>query len=206
MSLNLLLIFAMTEFVLSLTPGPAVLLIVSQGIRNGFKSSIRGALGILTGNAIYFALSALGLGALLLASTALFEAIRWVGAGYLIFTGVRMLFAKAESEPVGVIRFNAPLKLFSQGLLTQLSNPKAIVFFTALLPQFVSPGADVWRQFLILGIISITVEFPVLLIYGWVAEQGTGRVLRSTTPVLPERVAGGFLVGAGLGLAWMRNH
>ncbi|MGQ0549100.1 MAG: LysE family translocator [Armatimonadota bacterium] len=206
MSLNLLLIFAMTELVLSLTPGPAVLLIVSQGIRNGFKSSIRGALGILTGNAIYFALSALGLGALLLASTTLFEAIRWVGAGYLILTGVRMLFLKTESEPVRVIPFDAPLKLFSQGLLTQLSNPKAIVFFTALLPQFISPGANVWRQFLILGIVSITVEFPVLLIYGWVAEQGKGRILRGRTPALPGRVAGGFLVGAGAGLAWMRNH
>lgn len=73
MSLKLLLVFAVTEFVLSLTPGPAVLLVISQGMKTGFKSSLRGALGILTGNAIYFALSACGLGALLIASAHCFK-------------------------------------------------------------------------------------------------------------------------------------
>jgi homoserine/homoserine lactone efflux protein len=75
MSIRLLLIFAITEFLLCLTPGPAVLLVVSQGLKSGFKSSLRGTAGILTGNAIYFALSALGLGALLMSSATLFQII-----------------------------------------------------------------------------------------------------------------------------------
>jgi homoserine/homoserine lactone efflux protein len=89
MSFKLLLVFAMTEFLLSQTPGPAVLLVVSHGMKVGFRPSLRGTLGVLAGNAIYFVLSALGLGALLLASATLFQAIRWLGAAYLVFIGLR---------------------------------------------------------------------------------------------------------------------
>jgi homoserine/homoserine lactone efflux protein len=83
-SLRVLLVFAITESLLCLTPGPAVLLVVSQSVRSGFKSSLRGTAGILTGNALYFALSALGLGALLMSSAGLFQIIKWVGVAYLI--------------------------------------------------------------------------------------------------------------------------
>src|SRR3982750_473538 len=176
MTLKILLIFAVTELLMSMTPGPAVLLVVSQGMRFGFTSSIRGTLGILTGNAIYFALSAAGLGALLVASATLFEIIRWAGVAYLVYVGLRMLISKgdAQAEGDGLTRLQRrrSLKLFSQGLITQLSNPKAIVFFTALLPQFVTPGHHVFQQFLVLGITSISVEFPVLLVYGLIAERG----------------------------------
>jgi homoserine/homoserine lactone efflux protein len=207
MTLKILLIFAVTELLLSMTPGPAVLLVVSQGMRFGFASSIRGTLGILTGNAIYFALSAVGLGALLIASATLFEAIRWVGVAYLIYVGLRMLISKGEAQ-AGVnspVAHRRSLRLFSQGLLTQLSNPKAIAFFTALLPQFVSPGDHVFRQFLVLGITSISVEFPVLLVYGLIAERGINLIPKGRLSALPERVAGAFLIGAGIGLASMRK-
>lgn len=97
MSPRLLLVFALTEFLLCLTPGPAVLLVVSQGVTAGFKPSLRGAAGILTGNAIYFFLSALGLGVLLLASAPLFQIIKWLGIAYLILTGIRMLVSRGEA-------------------------------------------------------------------------------------------------------------
>ena len=96
MSLRLLLVFAITEFLLCLTPGPAVLLVVSQSVRSCFRSSLKGMAGILTGNAIYFALSALGLGALLMSSATLFQIIKWVGAAYLILVGLKMLLAKSS--------------------------------------------------------------------------------------------------------------
>ncbi|MBA3805808.1 MAG: LysE family translocator, partial [Acidobacteria bacterium] len=130
MSIKLLLVFAVTEFLLSLTPGPAVFLVVSQGMKAGFKPSLRGTLGILSGNAIYFALSALGLGALLLASATLFQVIKYVGAAYLIFIGVKMLVSRSETQKAGeqTVTPGRSLRLFSQGLATQLSNPKAIVF------------------------------------------------------------------------------
>ena len=209
MTLKILLIFAVTEFLLSMTPGPAVLLVVSQGMRFGFTSSIRGTLGILTGNAIYFALSAAGLGALLVASANLFEIIRWVGVAYLVYVGLRMLISKPDAQAAEEssirLRRGHSLKLFSQGLITQLSNPKAIVFFTALLPQFVSPGQHVFQQFLVLGITSISVEFPVLLVYGLIADRGVSLIPKGRLSALPDRVAGAFLIGAGIGLASMRK-
>ena len=206
MSLELLFVFAITEFSLSLTPGPAVFLVVSQGMRTGFKPSLKGTLGILSGNTIYFALSAFGLGALLMASATLFQIIKYLGAAYLVVMGIRMMMSKGETF-VGNESATMPqpsLQLFSQGLLTQLSNPKAIVFFTALLPQFVTPGESVFEQFMVLGLVSIAVEFPVLAVYGWVAERG-GRLIPERYISLPNRIAGVFLVGAGVGLASIRK-
>src|SRR6266850_6167127 len=92
MSARVLLVFALTEFFLSLSPGPAVMLVVSQGMKYGAARSVRGTIGILTANAIYFALSAIGLGAILLASARVFTIVTWVGAAYLAYLGVKMLF------------------------------------------------------------------------------------------------------------------
>jgi homoserine/homoserine lactone efflux protein len=97
-----------------------------------------------------------------------------------------------------------PLKLFAQGVLTQLANPKAIAFFTALLPQFIQPGGRVIAQFLLLGVISIAVEFPVLTTYGWLSARGSG-LLPTRFAALQGRIAGGFLIAAGVGLALTRS-
>jgi homoserine/homoserine lactone efflux protein len=208
MSQKLLLGFAVTEFLMSLTPGPAVLLIVSQGMRSGFRSSLRGVAGILTGNTIYFALSAAGLGALLLASATLFQIIKWLGIAYLLLMGIRMLVSKRSAPPSVERTPGSRLTLFSQGLVTQLANPRAIVFFTALLPQFISAGrasagsTGVVRQFVVLGLVSIAVELPVLAAYGWLADRG-GSLIPEKFSSLPERVAGGFLIGAAVRLAWI---
>jgi threonine/homoserine/homoserine lactone efflux protein len=206
-SLRGLLVFAITEFLLCLTPGPAVLLVVSQSVRSGFKSSLRGTAGILTGNALYFALSALGLGALLMSSASLFQVIKWVGVAYLIFIGLKMLLARkslADSNQLQTAQ-KGSMRLFSEGLVTQLSNPKAIVFFSALLPQFVSSAGGVLKQFTVLGIVSLAIEFSVLLSYGWAAERGSRLALKGRFSLLTDRIAGGFLIGAGLGLAATRR-
>ena len=92
-----LVAFALTEFVLSLTPGPAVLLVISQAVTGGFRASARGALGIISGNAFYFGLSALGVGALLVASEPLFQLIRILGALYLVWIGIRLIVGRAHA-------------------------------------------------------------------------------------------------------------
>jgi homoserine/homoserine lactone efflux protein len=204
--LKLILVFALTEFMVSLTPGPAVLLIVSQGVTDGFKSSLRGILGIETGNAIFFVLSALGLGAVLAASANLYQVLKWLGACYLVFIGIRMLITKGDSGAAtsGPARSQRSLRLFSTALITQLANPKAIVFYSAILPQFVSANRGVVTQFLLLGVVSIAVEVPVLMAYSWLAGRG-GRLLPQRLLSLPERVAGVCLIAAGAGLASMRR-
>jgi homoserine/homoserine lactone efflux protein len=206
-SFRLLLLFAITEFLLCLTPGPAVLLVVSQAVKSDFRSSMKGAAGILAGNTIYFVLSALGLGALLISSATLFQIIKWTGAAYLVFTGLRMLLSK---KPLGgldseAVKSKRSVRLFSEGLVTQLSNPKAIVFFSALLPQFVSPDDSMIEQFTVLGIVSVVIEFMVLSSYGWAAETGSRLFLKGEFGLLTDRIAGGFLVCAGLGLAATRR-
>jgi len=197
-----LLLFAATELLLSLTPGPAVLLVVSQGMRRGARISRRGAAGILTGNAIYFALSAAGLGALLLASKRVFDVLQLAGAAYLVLLGAKMLLWPSRAEIGAQAIEDRGTGAFMQGLLTQLANPKAIVFFTALLPQFVDPSQPVAMQFVILGVISILVELPVLLLYGYAADRG--RAIYGKHAPLVERLAGACLIAAGAKLAAMR--
>jgi homoserine/homoserine lactone efflux protein len=196
MTLSGILLFAATEFLLSLTPGPAVLLVISQGMRGGFRTSARAAAGILSGNAIYFAASAAGLGALLIASQRVFVVLEWAGAIYLALLGLKMVFF--PSEP-GVATSVVDRSAFRQGLLTQLANPKAIAFFTALLPQFIDPHQAMPMQFIVLGIVSITVELPVLLFYGYAADRGRERLSRHA--MLVQRLAGACLVVAAARLA-----
>lgn len=204
MTVTALLLFALTEFFLSMSPGPAVFLVVSQGIRGGFRSSIAGTLGILVGNAIYFAISALGVGAVLLTSQTLFLVIKWCGAAYLIFLGAQLLYnsfvatdAPEESSNVVVPK----RRLFRQGLLIQLANPQAILYFVAIVPQFMDVQAAPLPQLLALGFISIFIEFPILLVYGWLAEKGGDVLKRGPYVRWADRFGGLFLIGAGVKLA-----
>lgn len=206
MSFSLLLVFAATEFMLSLTPGPAVLTVVSQGIRHGARLSLRGAFGIIAGNAVYFLISAIGLGVVLVASEFLFNAIKFAGAAYLVFLGARMIIkSSSQAEQAHhVSDSTSSRQLFVQGLTTQLANPKAIIFFTALLPQFIDTNGNVAMQCLVLGVVSIGVELPVLVLYGWMAERGRNVLMNRRYARWIDRAAGMFLVGAGIKLALTR--
>jgi len=189
--------YALTELALSFVPGPAVLFVASQGTLGGARRGTSAALGVVTGNSVYFALSALGLGSLLVASVRVFEVLRLIGVGYLVFLGLRLLFrrnagARTEREPA---RGNS----FARGLLTQLANPKALIFFTVVLPPFVSLGRGATTQFLVLGVTSALVEFPVLTLYAWIA--GRMRHVMSTRTGWRDRIAGSLLVGTGARLA-----
>jgi homoserine/homoserine lactone efflux protein len=204
--MRLLLLFSLTELVLCLTPGPAVMLVVSQGVKNGFPACLRGVAGIMTGNTVYFTLSAMGLGALLVSSATLFQIIKWTGAAYLVFLGLKMLLSgKPLDEAEDAPREKSSARLFRDGLITQLSNPKAIVFFSALLPQFMRPGVSVVEQMAVLGIISLAIEFVVLFGYGWAADRGSRMVLKGRFALLTDRIAGSVLVCAGIGLAATRR-
>jgi len=196
MTLSGILLFAAMEFLLSATPGPAVLLVISQGMRGGFRTAASSAAGILSGNAIYFAASAAGLGALLIASQRVFLILEWVGAGYLALLGLKMVLFPSKPGAATVV---VDRSAFRQGLVTQLANPKAIAFFTALLPQFIDPRQAMPPQFIVLGVVSIVVELPVLLFYGYAADRGRERLSRHAT--LVQRLAGLCLVVAAARLA-----
>jgi len=199
-------LFALTEGVLCLVPGPAVLLVIAQGLAQGGRASILANLGILTGNTIYFALSAAGLGAVLLASYEVFFAIKWIGAAYLVWLGVAAFFGKSSTLSVTAARERPrPLKMLINGVVLQLANPKAILFFTALLPQFIDPAEPLLAQFVILAVTSVVLEFLVLLGYGGLAGRAAVAAQKPELTRWINRVSGSLLVAAGVGLAAIRK-
>ena len=201
MTVETWLLFAITETALCFTPGPAVLLVLSHGLTRGMGASIWANLGILAGNAVYFALSATGLGAVLLASYEVFSAIRWLGAAYLIWLGVSAFLGRSEVIAVKPAVAASAGRTFVNGLVLQVANPKALVFFTALLPQFIDPHGSVVAQVAILGVTSVVIEFFVLLAYGAAAGRLTAVAARPRFQTVANRVAGSMLVAAGVGLA-----
>jgi len=196
-------LFMVTETTLCLTPGPAVLFVVSQALSYGAARSLWANLGILTANALYFALSALGLGAVLMASHRVFLVIKWAGAAYLVFLGVKTFFARDASFASLGATSDAPVgwRLLGRGVILQAANPKSLIFFTALLPQFIDPKGAVGWQILILGVSSVVVEFFVLSGYGVFAGRAATLARQPRYSRLTHRLAGACLVLAGTGVA-----
>jgi threonine/homoserine/homoserine lactone efflux protein len=204
MSIQSWLLFCVTEIVLCFTPGPAVLLVVSLALTRGATAGFKASLGILSANAMYFIISATSIGALLLASWELFTIVKWCGAAYLIWSGARMiLFAKHTAAVDGRGAEAVPSRFGSlaSGFVTQAANPKALVFFTAILPQFINPTGPLGIQLFVLGTSSILIELLVLGIYTGACHQSRGWVRQSQFARPLERAGGALLIGAGAGLA-----
>jgi homoserine/homoserine lactone efflux protein len=176
MSLKTWLLFLVMETALSLSPGPAVFYTVAQGVRGALRRTLPAAAGILTANGIYFALSATSLGAVIAASARFFTIAKWIGAAYLVYLGLKAL--RSANSMHAVALQGSPQKLeeglrgvYLGALTLQLANPKALLFFLALLPQFIDPAIPVVPQMLILAATSMVPEFCILTGYGWIAHR-----------------------------------
>lgn len=198
-------LFAASEILLCLTPGPAVLFVLSSALRAGARKSLASNAGILAANTGYYVISATGVGALLLASYNLFFAVKWIGAAYLVYLGLRAIFGKPALAASEELKETRAARLFGGAFVTQASNPKAIVFFTAFLPQFIDPRFPVAPQVAILGITSVAIEFLVLLGYGLAAGRASALAREPRYAMWTNRAAGTILIGAGAGLAALRR-
>jgi len=204
MTLNVWIAFVVLETVLCFTPGPAVLFVVSTSLARGARAGVAGAWGIVACNTFYFLLSALGVGAVILASNRLFTTLKWLGAAYLVWVGVRMLLARARPErPAEEPTSGDGVAALLRGFVVQAANPKALAFFIALLPQFIDAQASVSEQVAILAITSVLIEICVLAFYARVATRAGAYAGRRWTGWL-TRAAGGLLVAAGARLAIVR--
>jgi homoserine/homoserine lactone efflux protein len=207
MSIETWLLFVATEAVLCVSPGPAVLLVLSVSLTRGWPPGLQASAGILVANLLYFVLSATSLGAILLASWDLFFLIKWLGASYLIWLGVRTFFTPGDAErrtAEAPTLTRTGLGMFLHGVVAQGANPKALVFFTALLPQFVDPSEPLATQILILAVTSVLIEFGVLAGYAVMASRASGLAYRPRVASILRRMGGGLLIGAGVGLATLQ--
>jgi len=197
----------MTEAVLSLTPGPAVLYVLSQAIRRGPAKSVWASWGILSANAAYFVLSATSLGAVIVASYKLFFLIKWLGAAYLVYLGIGSFLGKSSvmSLPEAGADSRSGVRILRDGFFLQGANPKALLFFTAILPQFIDTRHNIAFQILVLGISSIVVEFAILFTYGQLAGRILATARSPRFEKVTNRIAGSLLIGAGVGLARLRR-
>ncbi len=200
MNLHLWLVYTALEIGLCFTPGPAVFTVVSQAVRNGWRRSAYGALGIAAGNLVYFGLSALGLAAFIATSPRVYAVLRWGGIAYLACSAIRLLASRGGALGKVTSAANRPAALFVQGLVTQLANPKALVFFTSILAPFLDPGADwpISAQMAVYAVTTEVSEVPILVLYGFTASRGGALLPAEKVGQWQDRIAGmSLLVVAG---------
>ncbi|PLW74926.1 LysE family translocator [Cohaesibacter celericrescens] len=173
-----LLLFAVTEFFLSLSPGPAVLLIVSLSLNRGIGATIGAIAGILCVNLVYFSLSAVGVGAVIASSPVLGLVLKFIGCGYLAWTAFKIILDVRSKQQNGTALPRGSLPMaqswrqgFFKGFLIQASSIKNIMIFVAIIPQFIDIHAEILPQMIALGIVSVVVEAPVLFAYGFAAYR-----------------------------------
>ena len=200
MALHTWMTFVLVALGVSLVPGPAVVAVVSAALRGGFRASLRTNGGVLLGNAAFVSASALGLGALLVASHPLFLAVKWLGIAYLAYLGVRALLARGQGYAFDDVP-GAGGRAFRLGLTTQLANPKIVLFFGALLPQFVDPARPVALQFAILGATFIVGDGLVFAAYGALAHRARTWLRSARAVRVTSRVSGAAMLGVAARLA-----
>ena len=209
MSLSIWLVFLAASLVTTFSPGPAILLAISNsvafGARRALLSSIGNALGIFLVSSAAMA----GLGVVLHTSAILFGAFKLVGAGYLIYLGVRQWRSKVnifEQQSSVMLLEQTPSKLFRQGLLVAVTNPKSILFFTALFPQFIKPEVSVPEQFFVLTLTFALCAIASHCFYVLLARRMKGWFSNSRRATWFNRVSGGAFVFLGLGVFRLRSN
>lgn len=214
MALTQLLLFVAAGILLNLTPGPDVLYIVSQALRSGARAGLVAALGITAGCFVRIFSAAIGVSALMAASSTAFTLLKWVGAAYLMYVGMRLLRSKTASPVMasdGLVcaaAMAAGLKrIFIQGFWTNALNPKVALFFLAFVPQFIAPGVENKAlAFLLLGLLfnfnALWVNFAWALAASWLAARAS--LVRKGMHWL-DRIAGALFIGLGIKLALTDN-
>lgn len=204
MSIRQFLLYFAAWCLVSLTPGPTVLCCVAQATRFGFRSSLSGIFGVQAASFLLFVCIALGLDSLLAASKIAFNAMRIVGAFYLSYFGVRLTLSTFQPTALPAIQspiaLTAKHGLFVQGLLVQLTNPKALLFVSAWLPQFIDPHRSVPLQIAILTSITILVDSVVLSAYAFLAQRSMKSIRANWWSILLKRFLGAALLCFGLSL------
>ena len=196
-----LLLFAASAAVLVLIPGPNLIYIVTRSVEGGRRAGVASMLGVEAATLVHIAAAAAGLSALLASSAVAFDVVRWAGVAYLVFLGIRALRAREPDAPgPAESTVHGDRRVFAEGMVVNLLNPKVSIFFLAFLPQFIHPDRGAaWTQVLVLGAVFVAIACVLDLLY--VVAAGTlGGRLRGARAT--SRIAGGvYLALAALSAA-----
>ncbi|HSN22539.1 MAG TPA: LysE family translocator, partial [Usitatibacter sp.] len=188
-------LYVAASLALIVTPGQDMLYVVSRSLAQGRLAGVCSALGVSIGILVHTALAALGVGALLHAYPSLFLALRLAGAAYLAWLGVRMLLAAPRRLDDGRAAPLPPLALVRQGIVSNVSNPKIVLFFVAFLPQFVDPASPhATRDLALLGALYAALALPVKAAVGIAAGAFSERLARSRAALAWTSRAGGAVL------------
>jgi len=203
MSLQLYLAFVAACIALALLPGPVVTLVIANGLRQGTRAALTNLLGVQLGLAIMIAVVAVGLTSLMATMGYWFDWVRFAGAAYLVWLGVKLI--RFPVEGVNADEPPAPPRggFFLQGFVVLLSNPKVLVFFGAFIPQFMDMGRDHLSQVALLGVTFMVIAGMTDAIYALLAGRARKFFSARRTRLL-SRISGRFMIGGGIWLALTR--
>lgn len=193
--------YTLAVLVLTASPGPSSLLCMTKGVTSGLRGGAYTALGSLTAITGIMTLSFTGLGVVVASSELVFNVVKWVGAAYLVYLGFKALTSKQENYEQVKLNQEKGSSSFKQhyvsGFIVGASNPKAILFFTALFPQFINPAADMWVQYAVFAATFVVMELSWLLTYAYLGSKSSRWVFGTGKAKLFNRLTGGVFIGAG---------
>jgi len=192
------LAFAAASSVLLVIPGPTVLLVVSYALGQGWRTALPMAIGVALGDFTAMTLSMLGLGALLATSATLFTILKWVGAAYLVYLGIKLWRAGGTLDAAPRTDAVSAARMLGHAWLVTALNPKSITFFVAFLPAFLDPKADFLTQMLVFETTFLVLAFANAFGYALVAARARRAVANPRAIGLVNKVGGSLLVGAGV--------
>jgi threonine/homoserine/homoserine lactone efflux protein len=190
--------FAAASSVLLVIPGPTVLLVVSYALGQGWRTALPMAIGVALGDFTAMTLSMLGLGALLATSATLFTVLKWIGAAYLVYLGIKLWRAGGTLDAAPRTDAVSAAKMLGHAWLVTALNPKSITFFVAFLPAFLDPKADFLTQMLVFETTFLVLAFANAFGYALVASRARRLASDPRAIGVVNKVGGGLLVGAGV--------
>lgn len=206
MSFEHWLAFAAASAVLVAIPGPTVLLVISYALGHGRRSALATVGGVALGDFTAMTASMLGLGVLLMATASLFTILKWVGAAYLIYLGIKLWRAPVAAGGIALTEATTrPWRIFLHAYAVTALNPKSIIFFVAFLPQFIDQHAPIMPQMLIFMATFLVLATINAAVYGLMASAARRTIRRPMMQRLVNRIGGSLLIAAGLfTLSWRR--
>lgn len=197
--------FAAATAILLVIPGPTILLVISYALGQGWRTAFPVAVGVALGDFTAMTLAMLGVGALLATSATVFTALKWVGAAYLIWLGIKLFRAGGSLNAEPRTDATSALKMLGHAWLVTALNPKGITFFVTFLPQFLDAKADFWTQMLIFEATFITLAFANALGYALIASRARSLVSDERAIGLFNKAGGTLLIGAGVATVAVRT-